>query len=233
METKQSARIQTSILNAAEKKALVWMAERCPGWVTSDMLTFIGFLGAVVIGTGYALCGISYNFLWLASLGFVINWLGDSMDGTLARVRNQQRPRYGFFIDHNIDCINEAIMFIGIGLSPLMSLSNALLVLAAYLILSIYVYISAHLKGEFKLTYAKMGPTEFRVIMIIVNTLVYFIRPLHDWGITLTVAGSPVVLKVFDFVAVAVFIILVVMYLASLYKDARYYAALEPLKKDK
>lgn len=233
METKQSARIQTSILNAAEKKALVWMAERCPGWVTSDMLTFIGFLGAVVIGTGYALCGISYNFLWLASLGFVINWLGDSMDGTLARVRNQQRPRYGFFLDHNIDCINESIMFIGIGLSPLMNLYNALLVLVAYLILSIYVYISAHLKGEFKLTYAKLGPTEFRVIMIIVNTLVYFIRPLHDWSTTLTVAGNPVELKVFDFVAVAVLVILVVMYLSSLYKDARYYAALEPLKKDK
>ena len=108
METKQSTRIQTSILNAAEKKALVWMAERCPRWVTSDMLTFLGFVGAVIIGAGYALCGVSYNFLWLASFGFIVNWFGDSLDGTLARVRHQQRPNYGFFLDHNIDCINEA-----------------------------------------------------------------------------------------------------------------------------
>lgn len=232
METKQSTRIQTSILNAAEKKALVWMAERCPGWVTSDMLTFLGFVGAVIIGAGYALCGISYSFLWLASFGFIVNWFGDSLDGTLARVRNQQRPNYGFFLDHNIDCINEAIMFIGIGISPLMYLSNALLVLAAYFMLSVYVYISAHLKGEFKLTYAKLGPTEFRMIMIIINMLVFFITPIREFSVEFALFGNEFVYTVFDFAAIIIFVFLIIMYLASLFKDAKYYAALEPLKKN-
>lgn len=232
MATKQSTRIQTSILNAAEKKALVWMAERCPKWITSDMLTFLGFLGAVTIGAGYALCGVNYNFLWLASLGFVINWVGDSMDGTLARVRNQQRPVYGYFLDHNIDCINEAFMFIGLGLSPMLHLSSALLVFAAYLILSVYVYINAHLKGEFKLTFAKFGPTEFRIIAIILNTILLYVKPIREFTTEICIFGSSIELKSLDIAALVIFATLVIMYLTSLLKDAKYYSALEPLKKN-
>ena len=123
METKQSVRIQTSILNAAEKKLLVRIAAHLPSWVTSDLMTFTGFLGAIIIATGYVLSNININFLWLSSFGFLVNWFGDSLDGTIARVRNQQRPSYGFFLDHNIDCINEAIMFTGAGLSRLMNLN--------------------------------------------------------------------------------------------------------------
>lgn len=231
MEQKQSTRIQTSILNAAEKKALVWMATRLPSWVTSDMLTAVGTLGAFIIGLGYALSGKNINWLWLASLGFVINWVGDSMDGTLARVRNQQRPKYGFFLDHNIDCINEAMMFIGAGLSPLLRLDVALLVFAIYLMLSIYVYISAHLKGEFKLTYGKLGPTEFRVIVIIVNTLFILIKPLAEFTRTYSILGRPVQMHALDFVALLIFVIIGVMYIVSLVKDGREYAAQEPLKK--
>ena len=90
-----AVRIQTSILNAGEKKVLVWLAKRQPGWMTSDILTFIGTIGAVVVAVGYLLASVNINFLWLSSLGFVINWYGDSLDGTLARVRNRQRPIYG------------------------------------------------------------------------------------------------------------------------------------------
>ena len=113
-----SARIQTSILNAAEKKALVWLAERQPRWVTSDLLTYLGVLGAVVCAVGCILSNINVNYLWISSLGLVINWYGDSLDGTLARVRHTQRPLYGFFIDHTLDAITICIMCVGFGLSP-------------------------------------------------------------------------------------------------------------------
>ena len=100
-DKKQATRIQTSILNKAEKKVLVAMAKRMPAWVTSDMLTFVGFLGALIIATGYALSNLNLNWLWLSCLGLLVNWFGDSLDGSLARVRNTQRKTYGFYIDHN------------------------------------------------------------------------------------------------------------------------------------
>lgn len=232
MENKQAERIQTSILNAAEKKALVWLAERQPKWVTSDFLTFIGFLGAVIIAVGYGLSGISINFLWLASFGFLVNWYGDSMDGTLARVRHQQRPKYGFFIDHNIDCINEAIMFIGAGLSPLLNLNIAFLVLTAYLILSISVYINTHLKNEFRLTYGKMGPTELRIIIVIVNTLFIFFAPLREFAWHLSIGSWSLTLSLLDIIALVIFALLMLFYFISLVRDGKQYAAMEPLKKD-
>ena len=119
-KTENSKRIQTSLLNAAEKKALVWLAERQPKWVDSDMLTYVGHVGAGLIALGFILSGLSVHFLWVSILGFVVNWYGDSLDGTLARVRNQQRPIYGFYLDHTMDAINEALMFMGAGLSPFM-----------------------------------------------------------------------------------------------------------------
>ena len=151
-----AVRIQTSVLNALEKKVLVWLAEKQPKWMTSDILTYIGTFGAVVIAAGYILSAWNINFLWLSSLGFVINWYGDSLDGTLARVRKTQRPVYGYYIDHTVDCINEFIMFIGIGLSGLMHFSLAMVILAVYFMLTINVSINAHLKKEFRLTYAKL-----------------------------------------------------------------------------
>ena len=100
MTDKKAERIQTSFLNGIEKKALVWLAARQPKWMVSDMLTFIGTLGAIVIAAGYILSSQSIHFLWLSSLGFIINWYGDSLDGTLARVRDMQRPIYGYYLDH-------------------------------------------------------------------------------------------------------------------------------------
>ncbi|MBO7365969.1 MAG: CDP-alcohol phosphatidyltransferase family protein [Bacteroidales bacterium] len=232
MERKQSERIQTSIINALEKKALVWMAGKMPAWVNSDMLTFTGVFGAVIIMTGYILSLVNLNFLWLASLGFVINWFGDSLDGTLARVRNQQRPLYGFFIDHNIDCINEALMFIGIGISPMVNMNVALMVLAAYLTLSVSVYINSHLKNEFRLTYAKMGPTELRIIVIILNTLYLYVTPLREFALDINILGRTRTFGIIDFVAIVILVGLTIAYLGSLVKDAKYYAKLEPLKKD-
>lgn len=232
-ERKQSVRIQTSILNGPERKLLVYLAERLPEWVTSDMLTFLGTIGAVIIAIGYALSNYNLNWLWLASFGFLVNWFGDSLDGSLARVRKQQRPLYGFFLDHTVDCLNETIMFIGVGLSPLLNITTALFVLVTYLLLSVYVYIAAHLKNEFKLTYVGLGPTEFRIIVVIVNTLFIFIKPLSEIFTEVTMLGTTMRLGIFDFIGLFIGIIIFLMFFVSVINDARYFAKIDPLKKEK
>lgn len=230
MKQEQSNRILTSLLSKAEKTALVWLAQRQPRWVTSDFLTIIGVVGAVVVAVGYFLSNYHIGCLWVASLGFVINWYGDSLDGTLARVRRTQRPVYGFYLDHNIDGITMGIMSIGAGLSDMLNLYIAMAVLAVYLLLSISVYINAHLKGEFKLTYAGMGPTEFRLIMIAVNTLFVSIAPLREWMVLFTVCQTQVVFGAFDFVGAIILIILVIIYLSNFVKDTKEYARIDPPK---
>ena len=226
-ERKQSVRIQTSLFNAAERKLLIRLAERMPEWVTSDMLTFVGFAGAVIIAAGYALSTINLNWIWFACFGFLVNWFGDSLDGSLARVRKAQRPVYGFFLDHNVDCINESIMFIGVGLSPLMSLSCALLVLTAYLLLSVYVYINAHLK----LTYGGLGPTELRIIAVIISLVFLYVKPLREFSCSFTLMGYEVTLMTLDIVALVIAVVILIMYLTSLVKDAREFSIIDPPKK--
>ena len=231
-EKKQAARIQTSILNPLEKKVLVWLAERMPSWVTSDMLTFVGFLGAIVMATGYALANLNLNWLWLSCLGLMINWFGDSLDGSLARVRNTQRKTYGFYIDHNVDVINETIMFVGVGLSPLVNMSFAMFALVAYFMLSIYVYIDCHLKGEMRLTYAGMGPTEFRLILIIVNICFIYIPWLSQWKKPITLFHNDFQVGLFDYIAVAAALAIFAAYIVSFFKDLKYFNQQDPIKKD-
>ena len=205
-----AVRIQTSILNAAEKKVLVWLAERQPSWMTSDILTYLGTFGAVVIAVGYILSSCDMNWLWLSSLGFVINWYGDSLDGTLARVRNRQRPIYGYYLDHTVDAVNELMIVLGIGLSGMVHLSLALLILALYFMLTINVSINAHLKKEFRLTYAKMGPTELRIIMIIVNTVLILIPSIGTFSHTFMLWEHEFTFRTMDYVAAFIFLALLV-----------------------
>ena len=226
-----AVRIQTSVLNALEKKALVWLAERQPRWVTSDILTYLGTFGAVVIAVGYILSAWNINFLWLSSLGFVINWYGDSLDGTLARVRKTQRPVYGYYLDHTIDAINEVMIFVGVGLSGLMHLEIALLALVMYLLMTINVSINAHLKKEFKLTYASMGPTEFRIIMIMINTLFAVIRPLREFSHEFALFGHEFTFSALDYIGVVIIIVLALMHLTTIRKDIKGYAEADPMPK--
>ena len=226
-----AVRIQTSVLNALEKKVLVWLAERQPRWITSDILTYIGTFGAVVIAAGYILSAWNINFLWLSSLGFVINWYGDSLDGTLARVRKTQRPIYGYYLDHTIDAINEVMIFVGVGLSGLMHLEIALLALVMYLLMTINVSINAHLKKEFKLTYASMGPTEFRIIMIIINTLFASIRPLREFSHSFTLCGHTFTLGALDYIGILIIVTLALMHLTTVRKDIKDYAKMDPMPK--
>lgn len=231
MLKEQSKRIQTSVLNSLEKKVLVRMAKMQPRWMTSDILTFIGIVGSVIVAAGYALSNYDISWLWLASFGFVVNWYGDSLDGTLARVRSTQRPIYGFYLDHCVDGLTMAVMCIGAGLSEMLNLYIAMAVLVVYLLLSISVYINAHLKGEFKLTFAGMGPTEFRLIMIIVNTLFIYVAPLRDFTTSFNCLGTEVVFGSFDYVGLVILLILSVIYLHNFVGDAKGYAKMDPLKK--
>ncbi len=226
MGKEASVRIQTSLLSGVEKKVLIYLAKRQPRWMTSDMLTYIGVLGAVICAAGYVLANFNLNYLWLASFGFVVNWYGDSLDGTLARVRQLQRPVYGFFIDHTLDALTICIFCIGAGLSPLFKLDIALLALAGYLVLSIYTYICTILKDEFRLTYGGIfGPTEFRLVVIIINTL-YLYTPWRH--ITCEVMGET--WSAFDVAGFIIAIILFLIQISQFLKDRSTLAKIDPPK---
>lgn len=227
MGKETSQRIQTSILNAAEKKLLIALAKRMPRWMTSDTLTFIGVAGSLIFVVGGILSNQNLNWLWLSSFGLFLHWFGDSLDGTLARVRNTQRPVYGFFIDHTLDAITTFFIFLGAGFSPVMRMDVALLGLAGYLCLSIYTYVCTIIKGEFRLTYAAFGPTEFRILLIIVNT-VFIYAPWAQNHVT--VAGTT--LGVFDIVGLVVALILFLIFLTQFIKDKRELGEKDPLKNE-
>lgn len=231
MADKKAERIQTSILNGVEKKVLVWLAARQPRWVVSDTLTFIGSIGALLIGIGFVLASRNAAWLWLSFFGFIVNWYGDSLDGTLARVRKTSRPIYGYYIDHTVDCINEAFMFLGIGLSPYMHLSLALAIFAIYLCLTVNVSTNAHLKGEFRLTYAKLGPTEFRIIAMIIIAILYFAKPLQTFSVTWDVFGKSIAMSAIDLAGIVILAILIVIYLVTIINDAKGYAKIDPMPK--
>ena len=227
----QAQRIQTSLINGIERKVLVWLANRQPRWMTSDMLTFIGIIGAFIVGLGFVLTNLNIQWLWLSCAGLLINWYGDSLDGTLARVRNCQRPLYGYYLDHTVDCINEAFMFIGAGLSPLVNLNLALVAFILYLFMTINVSINAHLKSEFRLTYAKLGPTEFRMLMILGNTLLIAMPQLVAFRLEVILAGHSMIATSLDLLAVAIIVLLGVIYICTIISDSRKYARIDPPKK--
>lgn len=225
-----SVRIQTSILNGVEKKALTFLADRQPRWMTSNILTGIGTFGAIVISLGYILSQININYLWLSSLGFVINWYGDSLDGTLARVRNKQRPIFGYYIDHTVDIINELLIFLGLGLSGLICFDLSLFILIVYMMLTLNVSINAHLKKEFKLTYAKLGPTEFRVLAIIFNTVCIYCPAISNSVMEISMFGKDIILGSLDIAGVFVLLVLIIMYIVTVLNDIKDYDKIDPMK---
>lgn len=162
-------RIQESFLATHEKRALVYMAERVPARMNSDHLTALGFAAQVMTGVSYALA--HYNRLWLiAGIGFLaLNWFGDSLDGTLARVRNQQRPRYGFYVDHVLDSLGSVALMAGLALSGYMSPVIAVGLLILFLLLSIQSYLATYTLGEFRMSFWSFGPTELRILLVAGN----------------------------------------------------------------
>ncbi|MCY4508229.1 MAG: CDP-alcohol phosphatidyltransferase family protein [Acidobacteria bacterium] len=183
-----------SLLAASERRVLLWLATRLPGWVTSDQLTALAL--AAMLGSGLAYWTASLNpaGLLLVVVGLAVNWFGDSLDGTLARVRNQQRPRYGYYVDHVVDLIGACALLGGLGLSGYMSPLVAMGLLAAYLLVSAEVYLATHACGVFRLSTWRFGPTELRILLA-AGTLALLAKP------TVTLMGQPY--RLFDVGGVA------------------------------
>lgn len=169
MGSSDAKRELTFLLAEPERRLLRRIAVRLPAWVTSDQLTAVGVLAATGAGVAYALSRLHTGWLWVASAMLVLNWFGDSLDGTLARVRFAERPRYGYYLDHIVDAFATAAIGIGLGLSPFVSLGVALGLVVVYLALSINVYLESAVFGAFRLGYGRLGPTEVRLILIAVN----------------------------------------------------------------
>ena len=167
-------RVIDTFTGRLERRALHWLASRLPAWVKPDMLTGVSFFSALIIAASYTFSGQFSWLLWAACAGFVVNWFGDSLDGTLARFRHIERPRYGYFLDHSVDAVNETLIFVGIGLSGYVRMEIALVALAGYLLVSLYTALSIYVTGQFKISYAYLGPTEIRLIAILASIWVYF-----------------------------------------------------------
>jgi archaetidylinositol phosphate synthase len=170
---RQATRVHESFLAAAEKRALTWMAERMPAGVNSDHLTILGFGAQIATGVCYALAVHDRRMLLAAIVCLAVNWFGDSLDGTLARVRQQQRPRYGFYVDHMIDSVGAVAMMGGLALSGYMHPAIAIGLLIAFLLLSIQSYLATYTLGEFHLSFWRFGPTELRILLVIGNLALF------------------------------------------------------------
>jgi len=199
---KHMQRVNDSLLGAWERPALAWVAARLPAAIVPDQLTALGVFGSLLTVTGYLQSRGSLTWLWLACLGLSINWFGDSLDGTLARVRRIERPRYGFFIDHTSDLFCQIITFVSLGVSPLTHFGVACLGLVTFLLAFVYSLIIAHARTTMRITYFYFGPTEIRALLLVGNLLalaggVIDLRPwlpplpgtgaisIHDFAITL------------------------------------------------
>jgi archaetidylinositol phosphate synthase len=170
-------RIQENITARAERRVLNWLCARLPMWLTPDRLTAIGFFGAVLVAAGFALSNFGRDWLLLAVAGFALNWFGDSLDGSIARYRNIERPNYGYFIDHSLDALANTLLVLGMGFSPYLRVDVALFGLVGYLLLSVHTFISARIFGIFQLSYLGGGPTEMRIALMAMTGAMYLAGP--------------------------------------------------------
>ncbi len=166
VEFRAAQRVNQALTAQLEKRVLVWMAERAPRWVTSDGLTLLGLGAQIGAGLCYWLARYDRDGLIGVVLCIVLNWLGDSLDGTLARVRGQQRPRYGFYVDHMVDIFGSVALMCGLGASGLLHWQTAMAMLVAFLILSSESYLATHTLDRFQLSQGIFGPTEIRILLI-------------------------------------------------------------------
>jgi archaetidylinositol phosphate synthase len=172
---KNATRLQNSFTAATERKALLWLAARLPPSINSDHLTLLGFAAMFLASCSYAFARWNSWGLLLATLCLALNWFGDSLDGTLARLRNRQRPRYGFYVDHMIDSFGALFLMGGLAASGYIDWRIAMGLLVAFLLLSIESYLASYTLGIFRLSFAKFGPTEIRILLGIANTVLFFL----------------------------------------------------------
>ncbi len=209
------------LLRSFEQYALPRMAALLPKWVLPDHLTVVGIASAAGIGIFYAMSGRSANYLWLANLLWVINWVGDSLDGTLARIRRIERPRYGYYLDHIVDMFAVAFVSVGLGLSPYLLLSVGLAMLIAYYLMSINVYLETFVMKTFQFGYEYIGPTEVRVILILAGSaLALGFEPVWE------LKGTP--LGPLDFLGLVGVAVMLIMLLRRISQNLAQLGKLEP-----
>ncbi|HSJ06393.1 MAG TPA: CDP-alcohol phosphatidyltransferase family protein [Longimicrobiales bacterium] len=172
------ARTSEFVLKRFERWALPRLAARLPGRVMPDHMTALGLFASTMAAVAYALTNRHEAWLWVASAALIVNWYGDSLDGTLARFRRIERPRYGYYLDHLTDAYSTMAIGLGLGFSPYMLLAVGLAIVIAYLLLSINVYLETHVFKEFSFSYGNLGPTEVRILLIVLNTLALTLGPL-------------------------------------------------------
>ncbi len=215
-------RIQENLLARAERRLLTWLCARMPGGVTPDLLTFFGLFGAVLVFGGYLGSNDDAEWLWLCIAGYAIHWFGDSLDGSLARFRKIERPRYGYFLDHSCDGVATTLVVVGIGLTPYIELEAALIALAGYLLLSIHAFLSVRVLGELRLSYLNLGPTELRLILIALTLAMYVIGPAK------VIVGA---LNGFDLFVAGAGLLMIGLFVVQTASKARMLARQEPARK--
>jgi len=212
-------RIQQNLVARIERRVLNRLCAAMPHWISPDTMTFTGMFGALLVFFGYLGSNLESNWLWLSIAGYVVHWFGDSLDGSLARFRKIERPRYGYFLDHSCDGFATMLVVVGIGLSPYVLLVVALIALAGYLLMSIHAFLSVRVLDELRLSYFNVGPTELRLILI---------------GLTLAmlIAGreNPIVwqLNGFDLFVGTIGILLISLFVVQTATTARRLAKEEP-----
>jgi archaetidylinositol phosphate synthase len=177
-------RVHQSVLAAAEKRLLIRIAGRLPAWINSDHLTLLALAAMALAGLGFAVSPVDRAGLWLVVAALALNWFGDSLDGTLARVRRVERPRYGFYVDHVLDIVGITMLMAGLGASGFMTPLVAASVLVAYLLVAGEVFLATAVNGIFRMSFLGVGPTELRILLA-VGTLALFNDPyvdLGEWG---------------------------------------------------
>jgi len=215
-----TVRVQESLLAPLEKRALIWIAERLPRAVNSDHLTLLGIGSMAAAAIAYAFSGAHPIGLWVVNLCLIFNWFGDSLDGTVARVRNRQRPRYGYYVDHVVDVIAISLLMGGMALSGYLQPAIAAFFLIGYLLLSSEVFLATHSLNKFQISFFKFSPTELRILLIVGNLFEYYSDPrislfgrtwqLYDIGFGVGAAG-----------VLAIFLITAVRHTVQLYNEER------------
>ncbi len=181
-EFRNATRVQEAITARLEKRILLWLAQRTPEAISVDHLTALGFGAQIMASLCYALSRWNKYYLLLAALFIALNWLGDSLDGTLARYRNRLRPRYGFYVDHMADTFGAVFLMSGLALSGFLHWQVATGMLVAFLVLSIESYLTTYTLGKFRMSYALFGPTEIRILLMIGNIALIFRPHAHLMG---------------------------------------------------
>lgn len=218
-EFRNATRVQEAITAPLERKILLWLAAKTPESISVDHLTALGFGAQILAGVFYALSRWNKYYLLLATLFIALNWLGDSLDGTLARHRNRLRPRYGFYVDHLADTFGGVFLMTGLALSGFLHWQIAVGMLVAFLVLSTESYLATYALGKFRMSYALFGPTEIRILLMIGNIALIFRPHAHLLGREFLLFDVGGAIAIVGMVGMA--IVATVSHTARLYREER------------